>query len=91
MKQRLTDLGVKKLSLTERGQLTYWDTATPGFGLRCSSKSKSFVVMYGVRRQLKTLGRFPNLSLSDARKRAKLFLSAQTLEPEKTQSTSIKP
>jgi len=83
MKQRLTDLGVKKLSLTERGQLTYWDTATPGFGLRCSSKSKSFVVMYGVRRQLKTLGRFPHLSLSDARKRAKLFLSAQTLEPEK--------
>ena len=84
MKQRLTDLGVKKLSLTEQGQITYWDTATPGFGLRCSSKSKSFVVMYGERRQLKTLGRFPAVSLSEARKKAKLFLSTQALEPEKT-------
>lgn len=78
MKMRLTDLGIKKLALPEAGQVTYWDESTPGFGIRCSSKSKSYVVMYGRERRLKTLGRYPELSLSDARKRAKLFQATQT-------------
>ena len=75
MKMRLTDMAVKKLSYPEKGQIIYWDDTTPGFGLRCSTKSKSFVVMFGEKRRLKTLGRYPNLSLSDARRDARLFLS----------------
>lgn len=75
MKTRLTDLAVKKLATPEVGQVTYWDQTTPGFGLRCSSKSKSFVVMFGEKRRLKTPGRYPILSLSDARREARLFLS----------------
>lgn len=77
MKMRLTDLWVKKLSLPEKGQVTHWDETTPGFGVRCSSKRKSYVVMYGRDRRLKTLGRHPDLSLSEARKRAKLFQATQ--------------
>lgn len=77
MKMRLTDLGVKKLSLPEKGQVTYWDQTAPAFGVRCSSKSKSYVVMYGTERRLKTLGRHPDLPLSEARKRAKLFQATQ--------------
>ena len=73
MKLRLTDIAIKKLSLSEQGQVTHWDEATPGFGLRCSTKSKSFVVMFGEKRRLKTLGRYPELSLSDARSQAKKF------------------
>ena len=73
MKLRLTDMAIKKLANPDEGQVTHWDELTPGFGLRCSKKSKSFVVMYGERRQLKTLGRYPNLSLSDARTAAKRF------------------
>lgn len=73
MKLRLTDIAVKKLSLPDKGQLTYWDEVTPGFGLRCSTKSKSFVVMFGEKRRLKTLGRYPTLSLSEARSHAKKF------------------
>lgn len=73
MKLRLTDIAIKKLSLPERGQVTHWDQATPGFGLRCSTKSKSFVVMFGEKRRLKTLGRYPELSLSEARSQAKKF------------------
>ncbi|MCR9062269.1 MAG: integrase family protein, partial [Rhodobacteraceae bacterium] len=66
-------MAIRKLSLPAHGQVTYWDKVTPGFGLRCSPKSKSFVVMYGGRRQLKTLGRYPSMSLSVARSAAKRF------------------
>ncbi|SLN13689.1 site-specific tyrosine recombinase XerC [Roseovarius gaetbuli] len=82
MQMRLTDLGVKKLSFTEKGQVTHWDATTPGFGIRCSSKRKSYVVMYGRDRRLKTLGRYPDLSLADARKRARLFLATQGLSTD---------
>lgn len=82
MKVKLTDLGVKKLQLPPSGQVTHWDTTTPGFGVRCSTKSKSFVVMFGEKRRLKTLGRFPDLSLSNARKRARHFLSSQALQSD---------
>ena len=74
MKMRLTDMAVKKMPYPEKGQVKYWDEITPGFGLRCSPKSKSFIVMFGEKRRLKTLGRYPNLSLSDARRDARLFL-----------------
>jgi integrase len=82
MKLHLTDLAVKKLSPPSDGQVTYWDDATPGFGLRLSARAKSYVVMYGDKRQLKTLGRHPDLSLQDARKRAKLFLAAHLANPD---------
>lgn len=73
MKLRLTDMAVKKLPCPPQGQVTHWDELTPGFGLRCSAKSKSFVVMFGEKRRLKTLGRYPSLSLSEARAEARRF------------------
>ena len=76
MKLHLTDMAIKKLSNPAVGQVTHWDKLTPGFGLRCSSKSKSFVVMYGETRRLKTLGRYPSVSLAAARIEARRF-SAQ--------------
>jgi integrase len=75
MRLRLTDIAVRKLALPAQGQKTYWDATTPGFGLRCSARSKSYVVMYGARRQLKTLGRHPDLGLAEARNRAKIQLA----------------
>ena len=80
MKLHLTDLGLRKLSQPESGQVTFWDSSTPGFGVRGSAKSKSYVVMFGPKRQLKTLGRYPGLALADARKQAKRSLS--TFEPD---------
>lgn len=71
---RLTDLSVKRLKAPNSGQKTFFDDAMPGFGIRVSQGgAKSFVVMYGTRRRLKTLGRYPALSLSDARKSARRF------------------
>ncbi|HFD86568.1 MAG TPA: DUF4102 domain-containing protein [Gammaproteobacteria bacterium] len=79
MRVRLTDLAVKKLPLSENGQVTYWDELTPNFGIRCSTRSKSYIVLLGEKRHRKTLGRHPDLSLADARKQAKHLLSANAL------------
>ena len=81
MKLRLTDLAVKKLQSPASGQVTYWDTTTPSFGVRCSSKAKSYVVMYGRKRRLKTLGRYPDLPLADARKLARQFMAYEIDKP----------
>ena len=56
-----------------------WDEDFPGFGVRVSQGgAKSFVVMFGERRQLRTLGRYPILSLKDARKLAMSQMSSPT-------------
>lgn len=80
MRTRLTDLAVRKLPLSENGQVTYWDELTPNFGVRCSTRSKSYIVLLGEKRRRKTLGRYPDLSLADARKQAKQLLAASALE-----------
>ncbi|MBI2718720.1 MAG: DUF4102 domain-containing protein [Rhizobiales bacterium] len=69
---RLTDLLIKSLKPPERGQKTYFDDSIKGFGIRVSmGGTKSFVLMYGKKRKLKTIGRYPALSLSEARTMAK--------------------
>lgn len=76
---RLTDLQIKRLSAPERGQKTYFDEALRGFGVRVSQGgSKSFVVMYGASRKLKTIGRYPKWSLAEARREAKRIQSTVT-------------
>lgn len=74
---KFTDLSVKALSVSA-GQRIFFDDTLPGFGVRVSSRSKTFVVL--VRRfnatRWMTLGRFPEpLSLSEARKRARARLN----------------
>ncbi|MBL4626729.1 MAG: site-specific integrase [Roseicyclus sp.] len=69
---KLTDLHVKRLKAPETGQKTHFDETLRGFGVRVSQGgTKSFVVMYGPSRKLRTLGRYPALSLAEARKAAK--------------------
>jgi integrase len=91
---RLTDLLIKKLKPPEAGQKTFYDEALPGFGVRVSQGgSKSFVVMFGKSRQLKTLGRYPDMTLADARRAAKRHQSGEALlelpPPEKPPSISF--
>ena len=79
-KMRLTSLSIDKLSAPEKGQKTHFDDGLPGFGIRISQGgSKSFVVVYGRKRQLKTLGRYPKISLKDARAAARRFQSEAAL------------
>ncbi|WP_323771763.1 tyrosine-type recombinase/integrase [Antarctobacter sp.] len=68
----LTDLQIRRLKAPEMGQKTYYDPGLPGFGVRVSQGgSKTFVVVYGKDRRRRSLGRYPELSLSDARILAK--------------------
>lgn len=68
----LTDLQIKRLKAPETGQKTYYDNALPGFGVRVSQGgTKTFVVLYGKDRKRRSLGRYPDLSLAEARLLAK--------------------
>lgn len=69
---RLTDLAIRKLPIPERGQKTYFEGE--GFGIRISQGgTRTFVQMYGKDRRLKSLGRYPDISLREARKAAKVI------------------
>lgn len=86
---RLTDLQIRKLKAPVKGQRTHFDDALPGFGLRVSQGGrKSFVVMFGKRRQLVTLGRYPDLSLAEARREAKR-VQADTDLPSKPAAPTV--
>jgi integrase len=73
MRAHLTDATVRSLKPTEK-QEKVWDTKTPGFGVRINGRTKTWIVMYGPKRTLKTLGRYPAVSLADARKEALVYL-----------------
>src|SRR5690242_2995600 len=59
------------------GQIDYWDRKTSGFGLRVSTGgTKTWIVRYrqnGSRRRY-LLGRFPQVSVADARQAARRYL-----------------
>ncbi len=71
-----TDISVRALKAPEEGTVTYFDDTTPAFGIRVSvSGRKTWLVMRGKRRSRTRLGNYPDLPLSDARKKAKKLLS----------------
>lgn len=85
---RLTDLLIKTLKLPKVGQKTHFDDSFRGFGIRVSQGgSKSFVLMTGKDRKLRTIGRYPELSLSDARKKAKQTQGEMLSQPTETTLT----
>lgn len=79
MPQIFTDLLLKKATADGLGRRELWDGRVPGFGLRVSSAgTKTFILVYrhrGRTRRL-TLGRYPYLSLADAREKASDALRA---------------
>ncbi len=78
----LTDKAIR--SLQADGQAAYqdyWDSSFPGgrFGVRVSkaTRAKTFQLYYRAngRRRRETIGRYPDLSLADARARARETLA----------------
>ena len=57
--------------LKEEG--TYWDLGTKAFGVRIGKSAKTFIVIRDGGRRIK-LGRYPDLSLQDARAKARRIL-----------------
>ncbi|WP_299602600.1 site-specific integrase [uncultured Tateyamaria sp.] len=87
----LSDRTLKTLTPPTSGQTTYWDEGLSNFGVRISQGgAKSFVVVYGPNRTRKTLGRYPTISLKQARDKAKELLAEVTLGIDKQRSISWK-
>jgi integrase len=71
--QLLTARWVQGVAAPEHGQVEYFDSKIPGFALRVTSagvKSWTLVYRYQGRVRRWTLGRYPDLSLADARDKA---------------------
>ncbi len=73
---------MKNLPLPDKGQRSHWDESLPGFGLRVSQGgAKTWIVLHPrakVRTQ-QTIGRYPLISLQEARGEARRRLAEQTL------------
>jgi integrase len=82
---RLTDLSLKRLRVPENGRLTYTDDSVPGFGIRVTARGvKTFTLMYGRNRKRVTIGRYPIISLSEARAKARELIAQRVLGKEDT-------
>lgn len=71
----LTEISVRNLRPPEKGQVIYTDRTLPGFGVRCTPGSKSYVLTYGTRRKRVTIGDVSLVSLKRARDKARTILA----------------
>lgn len=77
---QLTEITIRNLPTPDKGQRMYFDRSMAGFGVRVSQGgTKTFALMTGARRQLRTIGRVGVVSLAQARQRAREMLAEQTL------------
>lgn len=75
---QLTDTAIRAAKPAE-ASFTLWDTSLKGFGLRVyPGGAKTFIVLIGPGRR-QSIGRYPTLSLSDARGEARRILAEKTL------------
>ncbi len=82
---RLNDVALRALHPPPKGQIDFWDATLPGFGCRVSQGgAKTFLLKRDNRRI--TLGRYPVISLQDARVEAKRLLAEFTLGRLRPQS-----
>jgi integrase len=80
---RLTDLSIKRLRVPETGRVTYTDDTVSGFGVRVTASGvKTFTLMYGRNRKRVTIGRYPTISLAEARAKARELVAQRTLGKE---------
>lgn len=84
-KTKLSDLGLRSLQPPERGTVDWWDSALPSFGCRVSQGgAKTFILK--VDNSRRAIGRFPIISLAEARTEAKRLLAEKTLGKVRPQS-----
>src|SRR5437762_79623 len=86
---KLTDIAIRALGVPDQGQRDYWDETLPCFGVRVSQGgSKTFILMKKDSR--KAIGRYPHISLSQARTEAKRLLAEMTLGRVQPRSMTFK-
>ena len=84
MKKVLNETKIKSIKPPKSGQAEHYDAQLPGFGLRVTPKgTKSFIFLYRVdgKQKRATLGRYPALSLAEARAQARDILDHRN-DPE---------
>jgi integrase len=88
--QALTDMTLRTAKLPERGTTTLWDGSLKHFGFRISKGgAKSFIVLLGSGRR-QAIGRYPTITLAQAREKAKKILAERTLGKHQPSSISWK-
>ncbi|MBF0356939.1 MAG: site-specific integrase [Alphaproteobacteria bacterium] len=83
-KLKFNDIAVKRLTVPATGRVDYWDTLLPGFGCRINeSGTKTWVVNVRTLNEGKwsatkriRVGRYPDMTLIDARKAASAAMQA---------------
>src|SRR5688572_29679668 len=79
-KMRFSDMTVQKLPPPEKGQKLYADDTLPGFAIRVSQGgTKSFLAIVGKERKFVTIGRYPVVTLAQAREKARNILAEHLL------------
>jgi integrase len=87
-KKPLTEIQLRSAQPPQTGRLTIWDGVVKHFGVRITpSGVKTFIVLLGSGRR-QAIGRYPVLSLAQAREKAKRILAERTLGRHQTASIS---
>ena len=82
---QLTDIVARSARAIPGKQLTLWDRSLPSFGLRIGAETKTWTVMLGKDRRRMTIGRYPTISLQEARAEARrLILAASVARHQQT-------
>jgi len=92
MRQNLrhwTDVEIRNLPLPSVGSKKLFDPSLPGFGLRLTARSRTFIVQHGKERSVTTIGKYPEISLREARKLAIGVLSHPTPKKRATSRTEL--
>jgi hypothetical protein len=85
----LTDLTLRHLKPTAT-QVSYWDKSLPNFGIRVSpGGAMTWILLLGSDRQRISIGRYPTISLAQARVEAKRILAERTLGKRAPQTVSF--
>ena len=85
----LTEIAIRAAKPPAKGTTTLWDASLANFGCRISPKgTKSFIVLVASGRR-QSIGRYPILSLAQARLQAKRILAAKTLGKVALPSISV--
>lgn len=72
---RLTDLSVRALK-GSADYKTFFDITLPAFGVRVGLRRKTFVIVRGKNRERVTIGHYPEMSVAQARGKAKKLLAS---------------
>ncbi len=91
---RLTSAAIEKLKTSQDRRQEFFDTLLPGLALRVSKRgSKAWVLFYRPHGKLvrQTLGRYPVISLVDARERARTLLQGVTLQQTPPRTSVLVP